>query len=453
MTQRHLLYIAFFFPPSRASGVYRALATARKFVESGWKVTVITTTEDFFYREIGTVDLSLVELVPKEIEVVRIPFSLSGLSELKSIREYSRFHANFARLYNYCYAKLILPRYFKKLKNFISGRTNSAFLTGDNYASWIDPAVKAIRNVDKKNKVDCILATGNPFSSFEVARLASALTSTPFSVDYRDPWTIDVFSGEQAKLERGTFRTEAAVIEQCSKVFHVNDAIANEYKKLYPDSATKQLVVPNGYDPDSLSTSSRNYKMGPIIFGILGTLNAKWPFGQIVEAWMSIRKDLPLGSELRFGGYLGYFAHSEDSLKNYLPDISDGFRYVGPVHKTDVSKFYGSTSVIIIPATGGHMVTTGKVYEAAVQPIPIVCVQNPGGGAREALEGRPCVFSSDPNSGMIQRAMLDSVVSYRSMSIDMLKEIKIFSAPYRRDLAMSKMVTALESEMDKGHSP
>ena len=91
MRQRHLLYIAFFFPPSRASGVYRALATARKFVDSGWKVTVITTTEDFFYREIGTVDLSLVDLVPKEVEVVRIPFSLRGLSERKDIREYSRF--------------------------------------------------------------------------------------------------------------------------------------------------------------------------------------------------------------------------------------------------------------------------------------------------------------------------------------------------------------------------
>ena len=73
--------------------------------------------------------------------------------------------------------------------------------------------------------------------------------------------------------------------------------------------------------------------------------------------------------------------------------------------------------------------------------------------AREALEGRPCVFSSDPDPTMIQRAMLDSVVSYRSMSRDILKEIEIFSAPYRRDLAISKMVSALESEIDKGDSP
>ena len=90
MTRHHLVYIAFFFPPSRASGVHRALATAREFIDSGWKVTVVTTTEDFFHREIGTVDRSLLESVPKEIEVIRIPFSLRGLSERKDLREYSR---------------------------------------------------------------------------------------------------------------------------------------------------------------------------------------------------------------------------------------------------------------------------------------------------------------------------------------------------------------------------
>jgi hypothetical protein len=444
------LYIAFFFPPSRASGVYRALATAREFVDSGWKVTVVTATEDFFHREIGTVDWSLVELIPKEIEVVRIPFSLRGLSERKDLREYSRFHANFVRLHNYRKAKLKVPRYFKNLKNFISGKSNSAFITGEHYASWIEPTVKAIRNVDKRNRIDYILATGNPFSSFEVARVASALTLAPFSVDYRDPWTIDVFSGEKAKLKSGAFRTEAAVIAQCSNTFHINHAIADEYKKLYPDSASKQVVVPNGFDLESLSTTSRNYEVGPIIFGILGTLNNKWPFGEILQAWISIRGDLPPGSELRLGGYLGYFAHSENSLKDFLPDISDGFRYVGPIHKREVSKFYESTSIIIIPAPGGPMVTTGKVYEAAVQPIPIVCVQGPDGGARAALKGRPCVFPSDPDPDMIQKAMLESVISYRSMSSDVLAEIETFSAPYRRDLAISKMVTVLEGEMGKG---
>ncbi|MCP9967991.1 hypothetical protein [Actinomadura madurae] len=35
-----LLYLAFYFPPSRASGVYRPRATANRLTELGWDVTV-----------------------------------------------------------------------------------------------------------------------------------------------------------------------------------------------------------------------------------------------------------------------------------------------------------------------------------------------------------------------------------------------------------------------------
>ena len=134
-----------------------------------------------------------------------------------------------------------------------------------------------------------------------------------------------------------------------------------------------------------------------------------------------------------------------------MPDSSDGFRYVGPIHKTDVSRFYESTSVIIIPAPGGPMVTTGKVYEAAVQPIPIVCVQSSDGGARKALEGRPCVFSTDPEVDSIQKSMLDAAHCYKSMSEDSLTEIENFASPYQREIAISEMVKILNNELNIGN--
>ena len=64
MTRPHLLYLAFWFPPSRASGVYRALATTNAFVDAGWEVTVVTTTERFLEEEIGSTDPTLVDLIP-----------------------------------------------------------------------------------------------------------------------------------------------------------------------------------------------------------------------------------------------------------------------------------------------------------------------------------------------------------------------------------------------------
>src|SRR5258708_12163187 len=56
-----ILYLAFFFPPSRSSGVYRARATANALARSGWDVTVCTAPRRFFTEYIGSTNPSLVE--------------------------------------------------------------------------------------------------------------------------------------------------------------------------------------------------------------------------------------------------------------------------------------------------------------------------------------------------------------------------------------------------------
>ena len=67
---------------------------------------------------------------------------------------------------------------------------------------------------------------------------------------------------------------------------------------------------------------------------------------------------------------------SQRSLTNEQVAFSrKGFNYVGPIQKNKVREFYKSLSVIVIPASGGALVTTGKVYEVAAQPHPIVCIQ------------------------------------------------------------------------------
>ncbi len=48
MSQPHVLYVAWGFPPSRGGGVYRALATANGFARAGFRVTVLTATRETF---------------------------------------------------------------------------------------------------------------------------------------------------------------------------------------------------------------------------------------------------------------------------------------------------------------------------------------------------------------------------------------------------------------------
>lgn len=88
----HLLLIAMFFPPSRASGVFRPLAMANFFVTHGWQVSVITVTEDFVDR-VTTRDDSLKAAIHPHVEVIRVPMPIALLEP--DIRRFTPMRANF----------------------------------------------------------------------------------------------------------------------------------------------------------------------------------------------------------------------------------------------------------------------------------------------------------------------------------------------------------------------
>ena len=127
-----------------------------------------------------------------------------------------------------------------------------------------------------------------------------------------------------------------------------------------------------------------------------------------------------------------------------LPSQGKGFDYVGPIQKNKVREFYESLSVIVIPASGGALVTTGKVYEVAAQPHPIVCIQNREGGARKALEGRPHVQMAEPDANEIVAAFREAILSLETMTAEDELAIQSFAAPYERGLSIGAIPKLLD---------
>ena len=428
---RHLIYIAFFFPPSRASGVYRAIATANALSDQGWRVTVLTADERFFRQEIATADDTLLDSVNDDVALCRVPFTFQKTIE-EDITKYGWLKANYYRV-------------FLKLQSLV-GRVSYLQKKGktpiSKYDDWIKPVMLSVRDIHAKDPVSHVLATGNPFSSFEAALNLHNELGISFSVDYRDPWTTNVYTGAKADLPKEANLIEAEVIRKASHAFHINSAMREAIIRQYPKTASKHHIVPNGYDHFSVAESRNTSEK--IVFGMLGTLNANWPLDEIFKAWDLIRSDLPSGSKFQLGGYLGYFAHSEASLMSKLPSQGKGFDYVGPIQKNKVREFYKSLSVIVIPASGGALVTTGKVYEVAAQPHPIVCIQNKDGGARKALEGRPHVQMAQPDVNEIVVAFREAIRSVENMTTEDTLEIQSFAAPYERELSIGAIPKLLD---------
>ena len=150
MPDPHLLYLAWGFPPSRAGGVYRALATVNAFAEAGWRVTVVTAVREVFERYTG-VDPSLEERVDPGVEVRRIPFEWPAQS---------------ADIRSYPFARVLAPPIWSRVRRLrrpgVVPRGRLRAVAG----TAVRPPPARVHETDK---VDLVLATANPHVTFAAA--------------------------------------------------------------------------------------------------------------------------------------------------------------------------------------------------------------------------------------------------------------------------------------------
>lgn len=169
MTMRpHIALVAFYFPPSRASGVYRMLALANYLARSGWDVTVVTVTEDFFDRITRSSDPSLVNAIHPAVRVERVPLPMKHLEP--DLRRYGWFRGNYPGIHK---------RMVRRLTNH---------LWCDQYGSWVPGVMTRLLQIHRRHRIDVTLATGNPYSCYQAVWGFKKATGVPYVLDSRDSW-------------------------------------------------------------------------------------------------------------------------------------------------------------------------------------------------------------------------------------------------------------------------
>src|SRR3954471_2285213 len=377
-----VVYVAFYFPPTRASGVYRSRATANQLAAAGWDVTVITPQRQFFTDYIHSFDPSLEATVRGDVQVDRVRFP--GRAWEPDVRRYSWLRAN-------------MPTVSKTLNTKFE---NALF--PEHYSPWIPRVVQRIRELHRRAPVDLVLATGNPFSAFAAAWAATRLTGVPYVVDYRDSWTLDLFKDEPAyPAGHPAWRWERRILDRASRIVFVNDPLREWHAERYPRDADRMLVVQNGYEPEILGELPpappvvADGGQRPLRFGYMGTLTQHVPVEPFLDGWRLARSADPelSAASMHVFGHLGFFPASANTVRAKLPrDGEDGVSYEGPVPKAEVGRAYSGLDVLVLLLAGGRYVTSGKVYEYMAAARPIVSVHDPGSAASGVLTGYPLWF-------------------------------------------------------------
>ena len=435
-----VLYLSFYFPPSRASGVYRARATANYLAEQDWDVTAFAAPLRFLQEVAGSVDESLAETVDPRIRVERP--QLNHFKWEHDLRRYGRFRRT-------------MPVTARHLYN----ATQRIF--PEHYASWGGNAVAKALRIHSRRKFDVVLATGNPFASFAAAWLFNRITGVPYVVDYRDSWTLDLFADKPHYPDgHHAWGWERRILRHASAASFVNEALRSWHAERYPFAADRMIVVPNGWDPELLNevggavdTGKRSAAPTPLRFSYIGTVTGRQPVEEMMAAFQAARRHPELAdAELNIYGHLGFFQNSQSALLDRLgltggaDGSQQGIHYRGPVAKSQISQAYADSDALVFLAGGARYVTSGKVFEYMASGRPIVSVHAPGIAATEVLSGYPLWFNAnslDPDR--IAQSMMAAGKLARDLSPDARAAARRHAEAYTREKMLKPLEATLRS--------
>jgi glycosyltransferase involved in cell wall biosynthesis len=374
MTRPHLLYIAFAFPPSTASSVYRCTAVANAFAQDGWDVTVLTVDPQV-WSQISGVDEKLADSVDPAVRIVAVDDGGAEEPAKGDLRRYSRFRIEAPYLW-----KEALRR--RSRRNFPE----------DFHGAWLKPATEAARQVHAEKPVDLVMASASPYVAFGVAR---ALVGVPYVMDYRDAWAFNTISGAEDFAPDSTVgKREAGYLREAAQVWFVNDQIRDEYARRYPESAHLMRVVANGFDPQPGHSRPDVRATERPRFGYLGTLQyVNMPLQEFLDGWSAaFGPDSPQAEAVFRGKLSASGAAGAEILEIFGSGSRNGLRYDGPVSKRDVAGFYGSLDALILLLSSGKYVTGGKTTEYLATGLPIVSVHDMENAATDLLRDYPLWF-------------------------------------------------------------
>jgi glycosyltransferase involved in cell wall biosynthesis len=431
----HVVLVAMFFPPSRASGVYRALAMANHLVRAGWRVTVVTVAEDFFDSVVGSRDDSLLAAVDPRIQVVRVPFPATHL--IGDARRMGWLRTTFPfvhRFLNKALERWVFP---------------------ERYARWIWPVVRVGRRIDARDPVDVVVATGNPWASFAAAWALGRIRRIPYVLDYRDSWTLDLFNEADAyppgHLAR---RWERRVLRGASAAYFVNEALRAWHAERYPAAGARFGVLPNGYDAAFVDPAEpRPVPETGVRIGFVGTVTDRYPHAAMWEGWELARRDPALaGATVEVHGHLGFFEAAAERVASMMPLSSDsGVHYRGPVAKADVARVYESFDVILLIAADSRFVTSGKVFECMATGKPIVGVFSPRTAIAEPLAGYPLAFTvAELTPEAVAEAIVAAVHGARTATPADHERCREHAARYERGAVLAPFDARLREVAGRG---
>ena len=332
----------------------------------------------------------------------------------------------------------IISSYFEFLQYvFVIGNKKNIYIQADEYL--------------KNNKVDCIIATGDPFVLFKYASELSRKYSIPWIGDYRDAWIQDKTTKSRL-LKKWSAFFEKRFLKNVSKITTVSTFIQ---KQIQRNIVGKDFeIIYNGFDPDIIRVAENVSQSDKVLsIALAGTIYDSHP----IESFLRVCNEVAAENENAALELNFYGINKEPEIKHLL---AEKFRHLENrtffhprMPNLDLAKEISKQNVCLL--FNDYSVLSTKIFDyLAVRRKIILCYENDPEAEQlrkdffwiEELETENKQLQADmiraTNSGIVVK----DAAHLKTVLLDLMEEVrqKGFVACASKDIEQYSRVNQVE---------
>lgn len=161
---------------------------------------------------------------------------------------------------------------------------------------------KAAKQYVVDNKVDVIIATGDPFVLFHYASRLSKQFDIPWVADYRDPWSSGLNSVNNSLRNTWNRFQEKRSVSSSAMITTVDELFKFKISEIFPNK--KIEIIANGYDPEPFDEAKKIQQNSvELRIAFVGTIYKWHPIRIFLEEFKNfVNKSKPPKIKLVFYG-------------------------------------------------------------------------------------------------------------------------------------------------------
>ena len=367
---RHVLVIAYYFPPLGMSGVQRTAGFVRHLPEYGWQPTVITpnTAGYFAYDE-----SLLIPITKLDIPIVRT----------RSLDPTRLFRSK---------TTVKLP---SEAKRKILTSMSNWVLIPDNKIGWMPFAIQAGLRLAKTQQFDAIFSTAPAYTGHLIGRALSKRLHLPLITDFRDGWLDNPRHHYPTDFHRNIhLNLERKVLRQASRIITITKPILDQLNQRHWDLSPFGTVIPHGYDETEPSDASPKDTLKLVYTGVFYDEQVPDYFLRGLSGFLQQNPSLKTKISAIFAGLVPDGFH--DLVQSL--QLQDIVTYLGYKPHSEITQLQKDADILWMTVgerTSDHGISTGKLFEYIGTKKPIFGLV-PSGTAKDTLRSYGATYLAEP---------------------------------------------------------